>query len=405
MSATTVVSPATPGARDIPLAGCADGILARLAAATNSPALAALDGATLLGERAMLGGMTIPGRTSAGGGCHFFDALDDTVALNLARPADRELLPALFATDSLDYRDEQAISALIAQSEAAALVGRGRSMGLAIAAGRETASADACVELTASPPRPASTPDALRVLDLSALWAGPLACHLLSLAGASVKKVESITRPDAMRDNSEFYALLNQGKSSVALDLKDSDGRRRLLSLIAASDIVIESARPRALMQLGIDAGQLVSATPGLVWVTITGHGVAGEAANWVGFGDDCGVAGGLSAALLNATGQMGFVGDAIADPLTGMTAALVAWEAWASRRGGRFVLSMSQIVAQCVAEARTDDPVAFQSSLLAWSAAVGQPFPTVNRRHIGELPEFGSDTRKCVAGNLGDGS
>jgi hypothetical protein len=386
----------TQGRSDFPLARCADRILARLAAATSSPAIAKLDGATLLGERATLGGMTIPGRTSAGGGCRLFDALSDTIALNLARVADRELLPALFATD-FDYHNDAAITALIARSEATALVTRGRAMGLAISAGHETASGSACTEVTTGPAGSAVLLDAPRVVDLSALWAGPLAGHLLHLAGAKVVKVESRTRPDAMRANHEFYALLNQGKSSVALDLKDANDRRGLLSLIAASDIVIESARPRALLQLGIDAEQLVRTTPGLVWVTITGHGVAGESAHWVGFGDDCGVAGGLSAALNEVAGQPGFVGDAIADPLTGMSAALVAWEAWAARRGGRFALSMSQVVSQCLARARGADPVSFNSSLFAWVAAVGKPFPTVMRRPIGELPAFGADTGSYI--------
>ena len=193
-------------------------------------------------------------------------------------------------------------------------------------------------------------------------------------------KLESRTRPDAMRagDNT-FYALLNQGKASVALDFKNAGDRQALLSLIATSDIVIEAARPRALAQLGIDAAQLVQTTPGLVWMTITGHGAEGEAANWVGFGDDCSVAGGLSAALRAACGHTGFVGDAIADPLTGIFAALAAWDAWTSRRGGRFGLAMSRVVAHCLAEARNADPIALESSLRAWGAAAGTPFPTVN--------------------------
>jgi crotonobetainyl-CoA:carnitine CoA-transferase CaiB-like acyl-CoA transferase len=170
-----------------------------------------------------------------------------------------------------------------------------------------------------------------------------------------------------------------------------------LLSLIAAADIVIESARPRALAQLGIDAAQIVRATPGLVWLTITGHGAEGDAAGWVGFGDDCGVAGGLSAALRAASGVTGFVGDAIADPLTGMEAARLAWDAWTSRRGGRFALAMSHIAARAVATARTENSVEFESALCAWGAAVGRPFPTVNRRPIGTLPAFGEQTHSYL--------
>jgi hypothetical protein len=384
-----------------PLATYADQTIAGLAMATGSAAVAKLDGATLLGERAMLGGMAIPGRISAGGGCRLFDAVGDTVALNLARSADRESLPALLETDDLDTDDHEAIAARIARSDAAALVERGRSIGLAIAAEHETlvSSTDACVELAAGSAAVTSARQAPRVVDLSALWAGPLAGHLLWLAGADVVKVESRTRPDAMRDgNNLFYGLLNQGKASVALDFRDANDRQALLSLIATSDIVIEAARPRALAQLGFDVARIVRSTPGLVWVTITGHGALGEAGNWVGFGDDCGVSGGLSAALRAASGRTGFVGDAIADPLTGMVAALVAWEAWRSRRGGRFGLAMSRVIARGLADARDQDPSALQLSLAAWSAAAGKPFPTVGRRSIGALPSFGENTRSYLA-------
>jgi hypothetical protein len=385
-----------------PLATCADQTITKLAAATGSDALAKLDGATLLCERAMLGGMTIPGRRSAGGGCRLFDALGDTIALNLTRAADRELLPALFETDDLNTDDHEAVAARIARSDATALVTRGRSMGLAIAAGHETLAspASACTELVTGLHATTSTRRAPRVVDLSALWAGPLAAHLLWLAGAEVVKVESRTRPDGMRgagDNT-FYALLNQGKASVVLDFADANDRQALLALLAGADIVIEAARPRALAQLGIDAARIVRTTPGLVWVSITGHGAVGETANWVGFGDDCGVAGGLSAALHAATGRVGFVGDAIADPLTGMLAALVAWEAWMSRRGGRFGLAMSHVVARCLATAREQDPAALHATLAAWGAAVGEPFPTVSPRPIGTVPAFGENTRSCLA-------
>lgn len=385
----------------VPLAPCAARGLGKLALATGSEALASLDGATLLCERAVIGRMAIPGRIAAGGGCRLFDATDDTVALNLSRPADRELLPALLEAGDLNTQDDAAIAARIARSDAGALVARGRTLGLAIAAEHERLPSlvHPQVELVRGLPaasRPAHpTPSAPRVVDLSALWAGPLAAHLLWLAGADVVKVESRRRPDSLRGSDPaFYALLNQGKASVALDFNDASDRHALLSLIAASDIVIEAARPRALLQLGIDAARLVRSIPGLVWVTITAHGAEDEAAGWVGFGDDCGVAAGLSAALRSASGRTGFVGDAIGDPLTGIFAALAAWEAWVSRRGGRIGLAMSHIVASCLREAGERSAAELNSSLKAWSASVGQPFPAVRQRPIGHLSVFGEDTK-----------
>jgi hypothetical protein len=133
------------------------------------------------------------------------------------------------------------------------------------------------------------------------------------------------------------------------------------------------------------------------VWLSITGHGAEGDASAWVGFGDDCGVAGGLTAALRAAGGAAGFVGDAIADPLTGLEAARVGWEAWTSRRSGRFVLAMSHVAASALDAARSENPPELSSALRAWSRAVGQSFPTVDRRPIGALPAFGEQTRSCL--------
>lgn len=383
----------------IPLTGVANLWVAALARASGDARLAGIDGATLIGERAMLGEFRIPGSVSAGGGCRLYDARDGAVALNLARASDRELLPALFEIDTLDSDDSDAVAAQIASHAAALLVERGRLMGLAIAAEHEdTLPQPACTTLVEAPPV-APRRGAPKVLDLSALWAGPLAGHLLWLAGAQVTKVESRTRPDAMRDGDDaLFALLNQGKASVALDFHDLDGRRALLALIAQADIVIEAARPRALAQLGIDAEALVRAKPGQAWVTITGHGVEGAAADWIGFGDDCGVAGGLSAALRTASGRPGFVGDAIADPLTGIQAATVAWEAWRTGRGGRFGLSMRGVAAQALAEAQTADPLGLDTDLKAWSDAAGRPFPAVRRRAARPLPAWGSGTAACLA-------
>lgn len=385
----------------IPLACCADEILRRLASATGSAALASLDGATLLGERAVLGGMKIPERVSAGGGCRLFDAIDDTIALNYARAADRELLPALFEVDAFDVNDHRAIAEHVARCDARTLVARGRSIGLAIAAENETAQprGNPCIDLapgcTASARRRARP----RVIDLSALWAGPLASHLLWLAGAEIIKVESRSRQDAMRGRDlQFYTLLNQGKASVVLDFANTNDRRALRALIATADIVIEASRPRALQQLGFDAVEIVRSTPGLVWITITGHGAIGEASDWVGFGDDCGVAAGLSAALRSVTGRAGFVGDAIADPLTGTFAASAAWDAWVSRRGGRFGLALSQVVSHCLARSRARDPEGFGRQLLAWRSNVGMPFPDVHRRRIGALSGFGEHTHSLLA-------
>ncbi|MET0180634.1 MAG: CoA transferase, partial [Novosphingobium sp.] len=322
----------------IPLVAWADRQLQALADLSGAAAFSWLSGATVLGERAALNGFRIPGRVSAGGGCRLYDAIGGTIALALPRADDRALLPALFADASLDPADAAAIARAIAGCEAGAVVQRGSVLGLAIAAVDEAPVSPACVVTAESPPKAPSSVAPL-VVDLSALWAGPLAAHLLGLAGARVVKVESRNRPDAMRSGDPaLFGRLNRGKASAVVDLREIEDRAALLALLGRADVVIEAARPRALLQLGIDADAIVAATPGLVWITITGHGSVGDAANRIGFGDDCAVAGGLSAALRRAAGRAGFVGDAIADPFAGLYAARTALAR--GRRGGRLILA-----------------------------------------------------------------
>jgi hypothetical protein len=378
-----------------------------LARETGSAALmeasgAALRAAQLLGERAALNGFAIPRMVSAGGGCRLYPAGadGDYVALNLSRPDDRQLLPALFGDAGLDTTDDDAIAARMARSVAAPLVALGRELGLAIARTGEAPPSPAVALLASGSafPPPFGAP---LVLDLSALWAGPLAGHLLWLAGANVVKLESPRRPDAMRHGDPaLFARLNQGKASVALDLATPDGRAALLGLIARADIVIEAARPRALAQLGVDADALVAARAGkpLVWLTITGHRATGPAADWVGFGDDCSVAGGLTDALFAATGRVGFTGDAIADPLTGIRAAREGWRAWRTGRSCRIALAMSGVVAEALAAERAQAPERLAGDLAGWASAVGQPFPATPIRPVtAEVRPLGVDTARWL--------
>lgn len=389
---------------DIPLSGQAQVWLDDLARETGSAAIAGLSGAQLLGERAMLNKFLTPGMVSAGGGCRLYPARNGFVALNLARADDRELLPALFTDNALasDGYDTNAITTRIGACDAATLVAHGRDLGLAIARTGETPAPPAVTALTTRATFPPPTHRPL-VLDLSALWAGPLAGHLLWLAGASVVKLESPRRADAMRNGDpQMFARLNQGKASVSLDITTPDGRTALISLIARADIVIEAARPRALAQLGVDADMFVRERRDrpLVWLMITGHGALDPAAQWVGFGDDCGVAGGLTDALIAATGQAGFVGDAIADPLTGIRAAREGWRAWREGHCCRIGLAMSGVVAEALAGERTRAPERLAADLSNWAARPGQPFPTMPDRPVaGELRPFGADTAQWLTG------
>ncbi|MEV4235441.1 CoA transferase [Nocardia sp. NPDC049737] len=160
--------------------------------------------------------------------------------------------------------------------------------------------------------------DGAVVVDLSSMWAGPLCAHLLGRAGARVIKVESTRRPDgARRGDPRFFDWLHDGHEQLAVDFHTPEGQAKLRELISTADVVIEASRPRALAELGLAPGERVH-RDGQVWLSLTGYGRAEPMR--VAFGDDAAVAGGL-------VGWDGaepvFCGDAIADPLTGICAAL----------------------------------------------------------------------------------
>ena len=386
----------------IPLARWADRQLRILAEATGSPNIAALDGATLVGERGSNGGFRINGRTSAGiGGSRLNQTRDGGwFALTLLRPEDRELLPALFLGAELDIDDDDAVAQAVARHDCGDLLARGRMLGLPVACADETPAAPPIEVLTRGPPRQRAKEYRPLVIDLSAIWAGPLAGHLLWLAGAQVVKVESLTRPDLIRrDDPATFELINQGKANVVVDFHSEPQKAALIELIRRADFVIESSRVRALKQLRIDAGELVREVPGLVWLSITGHGASGEPAGWVGVGNDCGVAAGLSRALADVTGEIGYVGDALPDPLTGITAALEGWRAYARGEACRLGFAMSAIAARGLAEERAYDAAALEAELRGWGAANGQLFPRLPRRAMmAETRALGADTADWIA-------
>jgi crotonobetainyl-CoA:carnitine CoA-transferase CaiB-like acyl-CoA transferase len=167
---------------------------------------------------------------------------------------------------------------------------------------------------------------------------------LLWCSGGRVVKVESASRPDGARAVPAFYRMLHPVDQEVmTLDFTTADGRRALHALLDEADVVIESSRPRALEQLGCGPGD-VDGAPGKVWISITGYGRGEPQRDWVAFGDDAAVAGGL--VVWEDDQHPMFCGDALADPVTGMVAAAAAFESIAG--GGGVVLDVA--MARCAA-------------------------------------------------------
>ena len=127
----------------------------------------------------------------------------------------------------------------------------------------------------------------VRVLDLTNVLAGPYCCYQLALLGADVVKVEQPGGGDLARQlgasaelnrahmGASFLAQ-NAGKRSVALDLKNEDGRARLLELVATADALVENFRPGVMDRLGLGYQRLKPVRPPLVYCAISGFGQTG---------------------------------------------------------------------------------------------------------------------------------
>lgn len=275
--------------------------------------------------------LAAPGLVSPNGACRLVRAADGWIAVNLARDEDRDLVPAWLGCD---FGDEPwaAIEAHAPRRAVADLIAGATLLGLpAGAVGEVRADGLEAPILSRGMAEPRRW--LLKVVDLSALWAGPLCGAVLAAAGAAVTKVESVRRPDPTRTSTPgFFERLNGAKAELALDLAASDGQARLRDLIAGADVLITSVRPRGLASLGLTEAGVFAANPGLTWVAITGYGWTGPGAQRVAFGDDAAAAGGL--VRWTAAGAPRFLGDALSDPVTGLLAASAALGALAAGGG-----------------------------------------------------------------------
>ena len=168
--------------------------------------------------------------------------------------------------------------------------------------GQREADADSSISARGSGTDPAASADALpldgiRVVDMTAFWAGPYGTMVLASLGADVIHVESVQRPDGMRFGSartpaddqwwEFgptFQHANVGKRSVTLDLTRPEGMELLHRLIEVSDALVENFSPRVIDQFGLDWEAVSTLNPRLVMVRMPAFGLDGPWRDRVGF-------------------------------------------------------------------------------------------------------------------------
>jgi len=118
-----------------------------------------------------------------------------------------------------------------------------------------------------------------KVIDFSAVFAGPICTRFLLDCGADVIKIEPLRVGDMIRGvdgTTRVFAHFNAGKQSLALDLKQPEAQKLALELIAGADVVVENFRPGVMSRFGLDYASIKDRHPELVYCSISGYGQSG---------------------------------------------------------------------------------------------------------------------------------
>ena len=182
--------------------------------------------------------------------------------------------------------------------------------------------------MTQRPPGPL---DDLLIVDLSRVLAGPYATMVLADLGARVIKVE---RPDggddsraigpfrtnaAGDDQSAYFASINRGKQSIALDLKDPADRTIFDALLARADVLVENYRPGVMAKLGYGWDVLYTRHPRLIYAAASGFGQTGPDAHKAAYDMVVQAMGGIMSVTGWPGGKPTRVGTSIGDITAGL--------------------------------------------------------------------------------------
>jgi crotonobetainyl-CoA:carnitine CoA-transferase CaiB-like acyl-CoA transferase len=177
----------------------------------------------------------------------------------------------------------------------------------------------------------------IRIIDLTAFWAGPVATQLLGALGADVIKLEGVRRPDGMRFSAgrpttwdqwwewgPVFLCSNNNKRGISVELSTDDGRAIACELIAASDLVIENFSPRVMGNFGLEWDVVAAANPRAVMVRMPAFGLDGPWRDRVGFAQTMEQATGMAWMTGHADGPP-LIPRGVCDPIAGLHAAFAA--------------------------------------------------------------------------------
>ena len=149
----------------------------------------------------------------------------------------------------------------------------------------------------------------VRILEITANWAGPLAGRHLADLGAEVIKIEGPDRPmtrggrfpgsNPLRyhyNRSAYFNKMNRNKYGITLDLNSTKGRALFLRLAKKSDVIIENNSPRVMRNFNLDYSVLKKINPEIIVISISGFGQTGPDKDYVAYGANIEASSGLAA-------------------------------------------------------------------------------------------------------------
>ena len=184
----------------------------------------------------------------------------------------------------------------------------------------------------------------IRVVDVTAYIAGPLATMVLADQGADVIKVEPPGIGDPLRflgslrgGMSAFFATSNRNKRSVVLNLRDDRARELLHRLVGGADVFVQNFRPGVVDRIGMDYETLARIRPDLIYVSISGFGDTGPYAHRPVFDNVIQALSGMASAQTHPDhGEPDMIRHVVCDKATALTAAQAITAAIVARERGR---------------------------------------------------------------------
>lgn len=173
----------------------------------------------------------------------------------------------------------------------------------------------------------------IRILAVEQYGAGPFGTQHLADLGAEVIKIENPREGGDVgrqigpyffgENDSHFFETFNRNKKSVALDLKQPDGKKVFLDLLKTADAVFDNLRGDLAVKLGLDYAALSAVNPKIVCVHLSAYGRTGSRASWPGYDYLMQAEAGYLSLTGEPDGPPSRAGLSVVDLSTGTTAAL----------------------------------------------------------------------------------